>query len=291
MGVLGCVAASAVAAPQNSASYSVTNDTMDAGGRRSTSANYTNDGSVGGIGGISTVAAPAAMVKHGFIGQLYEVTALQLASTPTTGNEGETRLLSGAQVLDDLTTLAIPATSIAWSVQSGPLVSINSSGLATAGPVFQSTAATAQGIYLGQTGTLSLTVLETIPDNFGTYAGDGLPDHWQVQYFGQNNAQSAPNMDADADGQSNLLEFLAGYLPTDSNSRLTTRGTDLTGGTFTLELSRVQPGTRYIFQRTTNLETWTDILTVNPVGISAPYSQTIPASGPTNFFRVRLEAP
>lgn len=264
---------------------------MDAGGRRSTSANYTNDGSVGGIVGISTVAAPAAMVKHGFIGQLYEVTALQLASTPTTVNEGETRLLSGAQVLDDLTHLTIPATSITWSVQSGPLVSINSSGLATAGPVFQSTAATAQGIYLGQNGTLSLTVLETIPDNFGTYAGDGLPDHWQVQYFGQNNAQSAPNMDADADGQSNLLEFLAGYLPTDSNSRLTTRGTDLTGGTFTLELSRVQPGTRYIFQRTTNLETWTDILTVNPVGISAPYSQTIPASGPTNFFRVRLEAP
>ena len=179
VGVLGCVAASAVAAPQNSANYSATSDTMDAGGRRSTSANYTNDGSVGGIVGISTVAAPAAMVKHGFIGQLYEVTAFQISSTPTTVNEGETRLLSGAQVLDDLTRLAIPATSIAWSVQSGPLVSINSSGLATAGPVFQSTAATAQGIYLGQTGTLGLTVLDTIPGNFG-----------------QNNPPSAPNVDS-----------------------------------------------------------------------------------------------
>ena len=60
VGVLGCVAASAVAAPQNSASYSATSDTMDAGGRRSTSANYTNDGSVGGIVGISTATAPAA---------------------------------------------------------------------------------------------------------------------------------------------------------------------------------------------------------------------------------------
>ena len=289
VGVLGCVAASAVAAPQNSASYSATSDTMDAGGRRSTSANYTNDGSVGGIVGISTVAAPAAMVKHGFIGQLYEATALQLASTPTTVNEAETRLLSGAQVLDDLTTLAIPGTSITWSVQSGPLVSINSSGLATAGPVFQSTAATAQGIYLGQNGTLSLTVLDTIPDNFGTYAGDSLPDNWQVEYFGQNNAQSAPSVDADADGQSNLLEFLAGYIPTDANSRLTTRGTDLTDSTFTLELSRVQLGTRYIFQRTTNFQTWTDILTVNPVASSAPYSQQVPVSGTANFFRVRLE--
>ena len=44
-------------------------------------------------------------------------------------NETATRQLSGAQLLDDLTTNAVPAASISWSVQSGPLSSIDANGL------------------------------------------------------------------------------------------------------------------------------------------------------------------
>jgi hypothetical protein len=37
--------------------------------------------------------------------------------------------------------------------------------------VYQDTAAIARGQWAGLTGDLALTVLDTIPDNFGSYAG------------------------------------------------------------------------------------------------------------------------
>ena len=209
-----------LAGPRTSANYTIPTDAIDAGGKRATSASYTNDGSAGGVVGLSTVAAPAETAKHGYIGQLTEVTALQLAATPTTVNETATRQLSGAQLLDDLTINAVPANSITWSIVSGPITSINTSGLATAGTVYQDTAATAQGIYADNTGTLGLTVIDTIADNFGSYAGDGLGDVWQVQYFGLNNPNAGPLLDPDFDGHNNLFEFTAGIIPTSSSSRL-----------------------------------------------------------------------
>jgi len=209
---------SAFAGPRTSANYSIATDTTDGGGKRATSAAYTNDGSAGGIAGLSTVAAPAETAKHGYIGQLTEVTALQLAATPATVNETATRQLSADQVLDDLTTNAVPAASITWSVQSGPITGISASGLATAGVVYQDTAATAQGVYAGNTGTLNLTVLDILPDNFGTYAGDGLPDSWQNQYFGLNNPNAAPGYMSDGSGLTNLFKYTAGLAPNDATS-------------------------------------------------------------------------
>ena len=102
-------------------------------------------------------------------------------------------------------------------------MSINASGLATGGVVFQNTSATAQGVYLGDTGTLGLTVVNVNLDNFGTYAGDGLDDAWQNQYFGLNNPLAAPALDPDGDGQANLFEFTAGLTPTDPQSRFSLR--------------------------------------------------------------------
>jgi len=94
------------------------------------------------------------------------VTALQIAATPVTVNEAGIRQLGAAEVLDDQTINLLPATSVAWSVQSGPLTGINSSGLATAGLVYQDSPAVAEGSYAGFTGSLGLTVLDTISDNF-----------------------------------------------------------------------------------------------------------------------------
>lgn len=210
--------AAAHAGPRTSANYAITTDTTDTGGRRTTSASYTNDASAGAVAGLSTVAAPAETAKQGYIGQLTEVTALQLAATPTTINESATRQLSGAQLLDDLTTNAVPAGSITWSIVSGPLTSISTGGLATAGPVYQDTSATAQGIYAGVTGTLGLTVLDSIKDNYGSYAGDGIGDDWQNQYFGLNNPNAGPLADPDHDGHTNLFEFTTGLDPTSALS-------------------------------------------------------------------------
>ncbi len=216
---LTVLAAAAHAGPRSSTNYSIPTDSTDAGGKRATSAAYTNDGSAGGITGISSVAAPAETAKAGYLGQLTEVTALQLAATPTTVNETATRQLSAAQLLDDLTTNAVPSASITWSVASGPLTGINTSGLATAATVYQNTAATAQGSYAGASGTLGLTVLDSIPDNFGSYAADGVGDDWQFQSFGLSNPLAAPLLDPDGDGQNNRFEFTAGLVPTNPLSR------------------------------------------------------------------------
>ena len=207
---------------RSSANYAMATEVADAGGRRTTSANYTNDGSAGGITGVSNVAAPAEAAKHGYIGQLYDVTGLTLTAATLNVNEGTTDQLAAWQLLDDATFLAVPAASVAWSVASGPLTGIDVGGLATAGIVYQDSAATAQGIYLGQTGTLGLTVKNVNLDDFGAYAGDGIDDVWQVQYFGPPpNANAGPNVDFDGTGQTNLFKFIAGLNPLDPASRFT----------------------------------------------------------------------
>ena len=228
---LTAVATALHAGPRTSANYSILTDTIDGGGKRATSTEYTNDGSVGGIVGIATVAVPAETAKSGYIGQLYETTGLVLNATPLTVNEGGTLQLAAWQSLDDATFLAVPATDVTWSVVSGPLTSINASGLATAGIVYQNTAASAQGIYLGNTiPPLALTVLNVNRDDFGLYASDGIDDKWQVDYFGQNNTQALPGANPDGDALNNLGEWGFGLNPTvGSGGVLVVSGGQLTG--------------------------------------------------------------
>lgn len=217
------------AASSSSASYNVLADTTDAGGKRVTSASYTNDGSAGAVAVVSTVASPAETLKSGFIAQLADVTALQLAASPLTINENGTRQLSASQLLDDATTNNLLASAVSWSVLSGPITSISTSGLATAGVVAQDTSATVQGGFGGLTGSLNLTVLDTIKDNFGSYAGDGIGDDWQVQYFGTNNPNAGPNAITDGSGLTNLFKYTAGLVPNDATSKFSYRIEDVPG--------------------------------------------------------------
>jgi hypothetical protein len=294
---LGLLPGTAPAGPRTSTNYTLPTDTTDAGGQRTTSASYTNDGSAGGIVGISTVAAPAETAKHGYVGQLYEVTGLAVSATPTTVNETATRQLDAAQLLDDATTLAVPAASVAWSVAGGPLTGIDASGLATAGIVYQATAATAQGIYLGQTGTLGLTVLDSIPDNFGTYAGDQVGDDWQVQYFGQPpNAFAGPLLDPDGDGQANLFEFTAGLVPTDPASRFRLSIAPVTGqpGQKNLIFSPVVAGRTYAAKAKASLTspTWGDITASAPSDNGAERTITdLSATGGAKFYHIEITQP
>lgn len=214
-------APSTFASPRTSANYSIPTEVADGGGSHSTSAAYTNDGSAGVVVGFSTVASPSETAKIGYIGQLYEVTAVQPTAAPATVNEGTTRQLAATATFDDATTAALLGNDLSWSVVNGPLTGISSSGLATAGNVYEDTAATVQGSHRGVAGTLGLTVLNVGPDDFGSYAADGIADDWQVQFFGLNNPLAAPAADADGTGQNNLFKFTAGLNPTDRSVFLT----------------------------------------------------------------------
>jgi hypothetical protein len=218
-----CISLTATAGTRSSPNYSVITDTVDAGGRKTASANYSNDGSIGGIGGISTAGAPVETIKHSYIGQLYELTGIALAATPTTVNEGATRQITANAVADDASTINLAGNQVAWSVVNGPITSINANGLATAGIVYQNESATVRGAFQGTAGTLGLTVVNVNIDNFGSYAGDAVDDLWQVQNFGLNNPDGLGSADPDGDGQNNLFEYTAGTVPTDAASRFRLR--------------------------------------------------------------------
>src|SRR5688500_18193398 len=120
----------------DSANYSLTPLTIDGGGGRSTSASYTLDSSTA-PGGASSSANFTA--RSGYAGSLYDVLAFDLNASPLTVNEGATRQLGASLVLDDASVIALAPSAVTWSVQSGPLTGINTSGLATAGNVYQNT--------------------------------------------------------------------------------------------------------------------------------------------------------
>ena len=177
--------ATAQAGPRAGGIYSMPTDSVDLGGKRTTSAAYSIDASIGSVTGIATANAPAATAKSGYIGQLYEVKGLVLNATPLTIDEVGTRQLSAWQTLDDATFLAVPGTSVGWSIVDGPLTSISPSGLATAGIVYEETSAHVRGAYAGDTSPpLTLTVLNTNIDNLPGYDNDGIDDKWQKDYFG-----------------------------------------------------------------------------------------------------------
>jgi hypothetical protein len=204
-----------------SANYRIEPAALDNGGLTTSSANYRANSSAAPGVAISSLHYSG---RTGFAGQLGDVvaTAIALNASPLTLDEGGTRQLSATLVYDDQTTSALAAGSITWSVQSGPISGISATGLATAGTVYQNTAAIVRGVYQTFSDTLDLTVLNADVDDFGSYASDGLPDDWQVLYFGAPpNASAAALADPDSDGQDNIFEYTAGLLPTDSLSHFT----------------------------------------------------------------------
>ena len=284
--LFAALTAAAHAGPRTSANYTIATDTADTGGKRTTSASYTNDGSVGGVAGLSTVAAPAETAKSGYIGQLYEVTGLTLTAASLNVNETATLQLAAWQVLDDATFLAVPAASVVWSVANGPLTGISASGLATAGVVFQNTSATAQGVYLGDTGTLGLTIVNVNLDDFGTYASDGIDDAWQVQYFGLNNPNAGPLLDPDFDGQTNADEWSYLTNPTSSSSVFLPIATR-SGANLLITFASVQ-GRTYTLQQSDTLapDSWSNAPNASVTGDGTAKTFTSPTTANRRFLRI-----
>jgi hypothetical protein len=157
-------------------------------------------------------------------------TAIQLAATPPVVDEGGTRQLQASLIFDDQTTTPLAEGSVTWSVAGGPLTGISPTGLVTAAAVYQDSPAVARGTHQAFTATLALTVLDILPDNFMTYAGDGLPDPWQVQYFRIDNPLAGPSTDPDSDSWDNLFEYHACLDPTDPLSRFSVSLCEVAGG-------------------------------------------------------------
>jgi hypothetical protein len=257
----GCFLMAPAVMAGTSANYTLAPDAVDGGGLRGTSANYTLNGSAmaGNAGASVNYTA-----RTGFAGQLFEAvtgaaTAIIITALPPAVNEGSTRQLSASLLHDDNSTTPLAATSVTWSVQSGPLTGISAPGLATAAAVYQDTVAVVRGTYETFTATANLTVLNILPDNFEIYAGDGLPDDWQVFYFGVNNPAAGPLLDPDDDGQDNLFEYNACLIPTDPLSVFAMSIVDAPGGGHAVTFSPRFPDCSYLLMGSNDLSEWTPV--------------------------------
>jgi hypothetical protein len=267
--VLCALSASAFAA-------NVITSTFDGGGKHAASASYTMDGSAGGIGGISSAAPDTA--KQGYIGQLTDVTSVNVTSTPSIVNETSTSQLGGVAILDDSTVVALNGSNIVWVAPIYPIASIDGSGLATANAVYATTNGAFSGSYLGSSGSGLLAIIDSNPDNFGSYAGDGIPDWWQNQYFGTNNPNAGPNVDVDGTGQNNLFKYVAGLDPTNPASIFVLKIAGVSGQPAQKNLlyNPIAGGRTYTVESRTNL-------------LSGSYAALVSFSGPvTNVNQVTV---
>ena len=303
-----------------SADYSLEPAVLDGGGIAGSSANYALNPSIGpGAAGASTDYG----LRGGFSGMLSDAASLALtaAGAASSLNERATLQLEARIRYDDdtLAALALPAANVTWSVAVGPLASINSGGLATAGSVYQDTPATAMAVYQGVDGLLSITVLNLTNDDFGSYAADKLPDLWQAQYFGASGiaTNAGPEADPDADGLTNFQEYAFGMNPSQffsgmlewSGSTLQKRGLATpfasgTAGSFTFRAVFARrkdfgaAGLSYTVEFSGDLSSWRASTATPSVladdgeiqAVSVPYPFFVNGKKAT-YFRVKVQSP
>ena len=231
------------------------------GGGSSTSSAYSAVSALDAMAGTST--GTTLTVRQGYVGQLAYATHLTVNANPANVSEGATRQLGASAGLDDGSVTALGITEPGWSASGWPLITVSSSGLVTAGIVYQDTTGMVCAVWCGLSNLFLLPVVDTDPDNFGSYAGDVIPDSWQVAYFGTNNSDAAAIADSDKDGQNNYCEYVEGTSPTSSVSFFTLSISRSTGA-----VSRAQviffprfPDRAYVVLAQTNLMTnsWAEL--------------------------------
>ena len=263
---------------------------LDAGGQRVSSALYTVDGSVGMIG--SAAAVGDAVLKAGFIGQLTEVTNLAVIAQPQAVNEGGTAQLAGVARLDDGTATTLAGGEIAWGTPALPVMTIATNGVATVTNVCATTAGTVAGAYLGMPGSGVLLVLDSSPDNFGLYAGDGLPDAWQSRYFGQNNPAGLASA-TNPSGRNNRYSYTADLDPTNPASLFQIVALSNQPPGRAVYFLPASTGRVYTLQYTTDLRSgpWTDVTPAGTRGNGGAFWLSDTNTVSPRFYRVNVQAP
>lgn len=268
---------------------------FDSGGGVVTSAKYQVTGGIGIIGGDSFAGAVSNSCGDVYVQP--SVRTLAVVALPASANEGGTGQLGAVATMEDGTLTLLTGADVWWPPPVFPVAAINSSGLATMSVVYQDTMGRFDGQYQGVSDSGSLLVLNTLPDNFGSYASDGLPDVWQNQYFGLNNPSAAPGIDLFGTGENNLFKYVAGLNPTNSASRFMLSIRSVTGQPEHQQIvfSPRWTDRTYAPLFSTNLVSGTGfteltVLTTTDNGVERTVTDTN-ATAKAKFYRVRITLP
>jgi len=117
---------------------------------------------------------------------------------------------------------------------------------------------------------------------------DGLPDAWQIQYFGSiSSPDAAPDVDYDHDGFSNRQEFLAGTDPTSAASALKFDLAEFVGGSTRLHFTAAAGKTYSILYKDgLTASSWLTLTNVTAQPVSTPITVSDPANGADRFYRL-----
>jgi subtilisin family serine protease len=121
--------------------------------------------------------------------------------------------------------------------------------------------------------------------------GNGLPDWWELQYFGHLTGTD-PNADPDHDGMSNLAEWLAGTDPTNAASNLRVTVLSATNANAVVLDWTSVAGKTYWLERSTNLLTGFNFTVATNINATAPtntQTDTTILPGNARFYRVGVE--
>lgn len=273
--------------------YTITSDGLSAAGGRISAGPYQDDTSTGATGAEST----SSENYDGASGQSSTLRdVIGLIPGPLRIPENSLNQLGLFQALDDSTLLAVSSLGATWARISGPMA-LTSGGGATTEPVFANQNAQVQLTLLNSAVVSgSITIEDTIADNFGTYAADGIGDDWQVQFFGQDNPLAAPALDPDGDGQNNLFEFIAGLAPNSGVSRFRVELENVPGlpGQKRLAFQPANIGRTFTLLKSATLApgSWLPVPGATISGNNGSLMLTDPlGTGARAFYQVRIDLP
>jgi hypothetical protein len=124
------------------------------------------------------------------------------------------------------------------------------------------------------------------------YENDGIDDFMQALFFGPNNPQGAADADFNGNGDSNLIDMLAGIDPRAPGARWDRKAEMTPDGKLLFQMPVTRPGTLYRIERSGNLTDWEDhgapieVETTTPDGVIESQRRTGLVQ---EFYRLKLE--
>jgi hypothetical protein len=124
------------------------------------------------------------------------------------------------------------------------------------------------------------------------YENDGIDDFLQALYFGHDNPDGAAAADFNGNGDSNLLDILAGIDPRAPGERWDRRAEITRDGKLRFHVPAILPSTRYRIERSGDLGSWEDhgspleFEGSDPDGVIESTRRTGPEK---EFYRLKLE--